>query len=299
MLPVVKNPSSEAETPILQRIAISLQYEGSFFCGWQRQTQGRGQSVQAVLEKAIAALDPHRPIKAIAAGRTDSGVHASGQVVHFDCSGPIPASRWAPALNGRLPSSIRVREAIERPLSWHACYSASYRRYRYTIYNGRRPNLFLAPWSWHRYHRRLDEQAMAQALSALMGEHDFAAFQRAGSRRSHSRTTIQDVNIDRDGDLLSVEIQASGFLYGMVRLLMGQLIAVGEHRLTPKCFEQRWQERRRDEVREAAPPHGLCLLRAGYPEDLFSRGGWYDCQPRFALATCDPPPDPPPWPQNH
>ena len=115
------------------------------------------------------------------------------------------------------------------------------------------PNLFLAPWSWHRYHRRLDEQAMAQALLALMGEHDFAAFQRAGSRRSHSRTTIQDVNIERDGDLLSVEIQASGFLYGMVRLLMGQLIAVGEHRLTPKRFEQRWRECRRDEVREAAP----------------------------------------------
>ena len=83
MLPVVPNPSSEAESPILQRIAISLQYEGSFFCGWQRQTQGRGQSVQAVLEKAIAALDPHRPIKAIAAGRTDAGVHALGQSGHF------------------------------------------------------------------------------------------------------------------------------------------------------------------------------------------------------------------------
>ncbi|MAR52004.1 MAG: tRNA pseudouridine(38-40) synthase TruA [Propionibacteriaceae bacterium] len=293
-----KAPSPEADNASLHRIAISLQYEGSFFCGWQRQQQGRKPSVQAVLEKAIAALDPHRPIQAIAAGRTDSGVHASGQVVHFDCSGPIPASRWAPALNGRLPSSIRVREAIERPLSWHACYSAVYRRYRYTIYNGRRPNLFLAPWSWHRYQKKLDDTAMNQALSELMGEHDFAAFQRAGSRRAHSRTTVHDAKVERNGDLITVEIQASGFLYGMVRLLMGQLIAVGEHRLTPHQFEQRWRERRRDEVREAAPPHGLCLLRAGYPEILFSKGGWYDCQPRFSLGACDPPPDPQPWPQN-
>tara|TARA_B100001063_G_scaffold139543_1_gene130374 strand:- start:170 stop:937 length:768 start_codon:yes stop_codon:yes gene_type:complete len=252
--------------------------------------------VQSVLDKAISALEPHRPIRTVAAGRTDAGVHASGQVVHFDSCGPIPASRWAPALNGRLPSTIRVREAVERPLEWHACYSASYRRYRYTLYNGRRPNLFLAPWSWHRYQRRLDEQAMEQALHGLLGRHDFAAFQRAGSRRSHSRTTVQDVSIQRHGDLIHFEIQASGFLYGMVRLLTGQLVAVGEHRLTPEHFERRWRELRRNEVKDGAPPQGLCLLRAGYPETIFSKGGWYDCQPTFFLASEDPPPDPPQWP---
>lgn len=251
--------------------------------------------MQGVLEQAIADLDPHRPVHAIAAGRTDAGVHAAGQVVHFDSSGPIPASRWAPALNGRLPASIRVREAVERPLSWHACYSATYRRYRYTLYNGRRPNLFLAPWSWHRYQARLDEQAMAEALEGMLGSHDFAAFQRAGSRRAHSRTTIQDVAVQRRGDLIDLEIQASGFLYGMVRLLMGQLVAVGEHRLTPMQFEHRWRERRREEVKDGAPPQGLCLLRAGYADTIFSKGGWYDCQPTFCLATEDPPPDPPGW----
>lgn len=170
---------------------------------------------------------------------------------------------------------------MERPLGWHACYSASYRRYRYTLYNGRRPNLFLAPWSWHRYQSRLDEQAMEQALHGLLGSHDFAAFQRAGSRRSHSRTTIQDVSLQRRGDLIHFEIQASGFLYGMVRLLTGQLVAVGEHRLTPEHFERRWKERRRSEVKDGAPAQGLCLLRAGYSETIFSKGGWYDCQPTF------------------
>ena len=274
-----------------------MQYEGSLFCGWQRQRQGT--SVQGVLENAIAELDPFRPIQAVAAGRTDAGVHAAGQVVHFDCCGPIPASRWAPALNGRLPKSIRVREAVERPLDWHACHSATYRRYRYTIYNGRRPNLFLSPWTWHRYQLRLDESAMAQALEGMLGLHDFSAFMRAGSRRAHARTTIQDVNLERQGDLVVMDIQASGFLYGMVRLLTAQLVAVGEHRLSPSAFEQRWRDRRRHEVKEAAPSQGLCLLRAGYAEAIFSEGGWYDCQPRYFLASSDPPPDPPSMPERH
>ena len=280
-----------AESPDRRRIALSLQYEGSHFCGWQRQRNGR--SVQAVLEAAIAELDPLRPIQTFAAGRTDAGVHAAGQVVHFDCQGPIPARKWAPALNGRLPNTIRVRESVAVPLDWHACYCATYRRYRYTIHNGRRPNRFLTPWAWHRYQMRLDAIRMDAALQGMLGHHDFSAFMRAGSRRANALTTVQEVLVDRQGDMIRVEIQASGFLYGMVRLLMAQLIAVGEHRLSVSGFEQRWRERRRHEVREAAPAHGLCLLRAGYEQEMFTKAGWYDCQPWFFLAEDDPPPDPP------
>ena len=287
--------SATPESPVLRRIALSLQYEGSAFCGWQRQRNGH--SVQAQLEAAIEQLDPHRPIQTFAAGRTDAGVHAAGQVVHFDCGDRIPPSKWAPALNGRLPSTIRVRESVPRPMDWHACYSATYRRYRYTIHNGRRPNLFLAPWSWHRYRLRLDESRMRDALNGMLGLHDFSAFMRAGSRRAHARTTVQEVALVRQGDMLRVEIQASGFLYGMVRLLMAQLVAVGEHRLSVGEFEQRWRQRRRHEVKEAAPGHGLCLLRAGYEDDIFTSAGWYDCQPWFFLAESDPPPDPPPLPE--
>ena len=287
--------SATAEAPIRHRIALCLQYEGSAFCGWQRQRNGH--SVQAALEAAIEQLDPVRPIQTFAAGRTDAGVHAAGQVVHFDCSDRIPPGKWAPALNGRLPATIRVRESVLRPSDWHACYSATYRRYRYTIHNGRRPNLFLTPWTWHRYHHRLDESRMRDALSGMVGLHDFTAFMRAGSRRAHGLTTVQEVELVRQGDLLRVEIQASGFLYGMVRLLMAQLVAVGEHRLTVNGFEQRWRQRRRWEVKEAAPGHGLCLLRAGYAEEIFSRAGWYDGQPWFFLAESDPPPDPPPLPE--
>ena len=275
----------------LQRLALCLQYDGAAFCGWQRQDNAA--SVQERLEQAIAALDPHRPTQVVAAGRTDAGVHAAGQVVHFDAAGPIPAQRWAKALNGRLPPTIRVRAAAAVPPDWHACYGASYRRYRYTIYNAGTPNLFLAPWSWHRYQRRLNESAMAEALEAMLGHHDFAAFQRAGSHRAHSRTTLQEVSLERCGDLITTEIQASGFLYGMVRLLMGQLVAVGEGRLSPQALQERWQQRRRWEVKEASPPHGLCLLRVGYPEAVFPKAAWYDCQPRYRLDFADPPADQP------
>ena len=275
------------ETP-LRRIALCLQYDGSAYCGWQRQP--RAPSVQETLEAALAQLDPRRPAAVVAAGRTDSGVHAAGQVVHFDAVGPIPAQRWPAALNGRLPASIRVRAAAAVPADWHACFSASYRRYRYTIYNGRTPNLFLAPWSWHRYQMRLDEDLIRQALEGMLGRHDFAAFERAGSSRSHSVTTLQEVSVVRRGDLIEVELQASGFLYGMVRLVMGQLVALAEGRIDLASFERRWRTGAREEVKEAAPPQGLCLLRVGYPEEVFPRGAWYDCQPRYLLECSDAPP---------
>ncbi|MFM9087226.1 MAG: tRNA pseudouridine(38-40) synthase TruA [Cyanobium sp.] len=271
-----------------QRIALCLQYDGAAFHGWQRQ---HGQSsVQETLEGAIALLDSASSSRVVAAGRTDRGVHAAAQVVHFDAVGPIPPPRWPKALNGRLPSTIRVRAASAVEPHWHACFSARYRRYRYTIYNGRLPNLFLAPWSWHRYQVRLDEGTMAQALAALLGDHDFSSFQRAGSRRAHGRTTLQEVTLQRQGDLVVAELQASGFLYGMVRLIMGQLVAVGEGRLSPGTFLDRWRRCARHEVKEAAPPHGLTLLRVGYPEPVFPEAAWYDVFPRFQLEFSDPPP---------
>jgi tRNA pseudouridine38-40 synthase len=241
--------------------------------------------VQSALEEALLQLEPGVAHSVVAAGRTDAGVHAAAQVVHFDSVGPIPPHRWPAALNGRLPHSIRIRAAAEVSSAWHACYSAQYRRYRYTIYNARLPNLFLAPWSWHRYKLRLDENLMAAALADIVGEHDFAAFQRAGSRRAHSRTTVQDVSLTRQGDLLVAEIQATGFLYGMVRLLMGQVVAVGEASLSLDAFATRWRSQARHEVREAAPPQGLCLLRVGYPTPIFPPHVWYDSQPRFFLGS--------------
>ena len=270
---------------MINRIALVIQYDGSGFRGWQNQKDSI--TVQGTLEAKIAELDPIRPIKVIAAGRTDSGVHASGQVVHFDSSGPIPINKWASALNGRLPATIKVLEAVGVANNWHACYSAKYRRYRYSIFNGCYPNLFLQNISWHKYRFRLDINLMRLALNDLLGLHDFAAFQKAGSNRSNSLTTVQDVSIFRHGDIVTVEIQASGFLYGMVRLLMGQLVAVGEKRLSLEQFRHRWRQGLRSEVKEAAPPHGLCLIRVGYEKEIFSKEKSFDTFPRFFLPISE------------
>tara|TARA_Y100001968_G_scaffold228329_1_gene211129 strand:- start:182 stop:997 length:816 start_codon:yes stop_codon:yes gene_type:complete len=270
---------------LINRIALVIQYDGSGFSGWQNQKDLR--TIQGTIEDKISDLDPKRPIKVIAAGRTDAGVHASGQVVHFDCSGPIPIHKWPSALNGRLPSSIKVLEAVKVESDWHACYSAKYRRYRYSIFNGSYPNLFIQNISWHKYKIPLDTNLMRHALNDLLGMHDFAAFQKAGSTRTNSVTTVQEVSISRNGDIVTVEIQASGFLYGMVRLLMGQLVAVGEKRLPLQEFKYRWRHSLRSEVKEAAPPHGLCLIRVGYEEKIFSKEKSYDTFPSFSLPIFD------------
>ena len=245
--------------------------------------------MQQTLEQALRELDPSGPALCVAAGRTDTGVHAAGQVVHFDTAGPIPAHRWPKALNGRLPPTVRIRAARQVPADWHACFDATYRRYRYTILNARLPNLFLAPWCWHRYQQRLDQEVMRTVLESMLGEHDFSAFMRAGSRRAHGRTTLQDVLVEREGDLIRVELQASGFLYGMVRLLMAQLVAVAEGRLATDTLLERWRLQQRQAIKESAPAHGLCLLRVGYPQILFNEPEWYDSQPRFHLSVQDSP----------
>tara|TARA_Y100001968_G_C18955812_1_gene525315 strand:+ start:130 stop:546 length:417 start_codon:yes stop_codon:yes gene_type:complete len=128
---------------------------------------------------------------------------------------------------------------------------------------------------------------MREALTDLIGFHDFAAFQKAGSNRTNSLTTVQEVSICRNGDIVTAEIQASGFLYGMVRLLMGQLVAVGERRLTLEDFKFRWRNSLRSEVKESAPPHGLCLIRVGYGDEIFSKEKSFDTFPSFSLPIFD------------
>ena len=250
-----------------RRLALLVQYDGSAYRGWQR--QHNGPTVQATLEHAIRALDPDFTGTAVAAGRTDSGVHAAGQVVHLDVRSPIPVHRWPKALNGCLPADIRVLSASCMPGHWHACFQARSRLYRYKVYNGLQPDLFLRSFSWHRYAVKLDEKRMAAALKPLLGQHDLRAFRRAGSNRSHSRTTVQAVQVVRTGDMVTVDVQCSGFLYGMMRLLLGQLVAIGEGRLGLNVFEQRWRHGCRHEVKEAAPPQGLCLLKVGYGHEIF------------------------------
>lgn len=261
-----------------QRIALVLQYQGTNFLGWQSQAKGR--TVQDELERIIAQTAGH-PTRTHAAGRTDTGVHAAAQVVHFETTSPIPGPRWMKVLNDRLPADMMVRASARVPDEWHARFSAIWRRYRYTIYNDRCPNLFLRPWVWHYYQTELDVEKMQRAIAPLVGYHHLDALQRAGSSRPHAWTEVQAVSCHRRGPFIEIEIQASGFLYGMVRLLVGLLVQVGEGTRSIDDFTHIWQNGERDRVKHAAPAQGLCLLRVGYPESPFPQAAWFEAQPLF------------------
>lgn len=272
----------EHSSPPPQRVALLLQYLGTHFHGWQRQPQHR--SVQGELETALMSV-LGQAITVHGAGRTDSGVHAAAQVAHFDVTGTgIAPERWAQVLNARLPKDLLIRASAAVPANWHARFSALWRRYRYTIYTDQWPNLFARQFSWHYYREPLEETLIQRALTPLLGRHHLAAFHRAGSSRPHSWVEVQGVECYRRGPILTLEIQASGFLYGMVRLLVGLLVEVGSRQRSLEQFQEIWMQQRRELVKYAAPPQGLCLLRVGYPDPLFPPNLWFDSQPLLSFS---------------
>jgi tRNA pseudouridine38-40 synthase len=249
-----------------EKVALLIQYVGTNYHGWQRQPNQV--TIQEEIERAIASVVGH-PVTIYGAGRTDAGVHATAQVAHFNYSGPVPAEKWAKIINGRLPDGILIRASKSVPPDWHARFSALWRRYRYTLYTDPTPNLFVKPYTWHYYYQTLSESLIQAALNPLIGKHDLAAFERAGSNRSHAWVEVQAVECYRRGAFLHLEIQADGFLYGMVRLLVGMLVEVGTGVRSLENFTAIWQNQRRDLVKYSAPAQGLCLLRVGYQPPPF------------------------------
>lgn len=264
------------------RVAMVVQYKGTAFHGWQRQRTER--TVQSEIENAIASII-NTQATVHGAGRTDTGVHAAAQVAHFVAPKVIPANRWASILNDRMKEDIVIRASAAVADDWHAQFSAEWRRYRYTFYTGRYPNLFVAPYVWHYYYQPLDATLMDSALRPLLGYHNLAAFHRAGSDRAHSWVEVQAVKCDRQGPFVQIELQAKGFLYGMVRLVVGLMVQVGQGQLSPVEFTNLWRHQRRDLVKYSAPPQGLCLLRVGYADFPFSPEVWVDTQPQFLLTS--------------
>jgi tRNA pseudouridine38-40 synthase len=263
------------------RVALVVQYLGTHFHGWQRQPKQR--TVQEEIETALQSVLGY-PVTLHAAGRTDAGVHAAAQVAHFDAAGVIPAHRWASILNNRLPEDVLIRASAEVPMSWHARFSALWRRYRYTLYTDPCPNIFVRSLTWHYYYTPLNADLIQKALDPLIGRHHLAAFHRAGSSRPHSWVEVQAAECIQDGAFLHIEVQASGFLYGMMRLLVGLLVQVGQGLRSPDSFTELWISEQRDQVRYAAPPQGLCLLRVGYPELPFPKELWFNTQPKFTFV---------------
>ncbi|KAF0165146.1 MAG: tRNA pseudouridine38-40 synthase [Rhodocyclaceae bacterium] len=212
------------------RIVLGLEYEGSDFCGWQ--SQAGGGAVQNVLESALSIV-ADAPTRVVCAGRTDAGVHALAQVVHFDTEAVRPDSAWVRGVNAHLPDSVAVRWAQPVSGEFHARFSARGRRYRYLLLNrAERPGLMARRVGW--FHRPLDADAMGAAAGLLLGEHDFSAFRSIECQAKSPVKTLRRADVTRHGDLLVFEFEASAFLHHMVRNLVGTLAYVGKGAYSPE-----------------------------------------------------------------
>ena len=250
------------------RIAIGIEYDGTGYNGWQRQKSGIG--VQQRVEEALSKVADH-PVDVVCAGRTDTGVHASGQVAHFDTSSQRSRRGWLLGANSTLPDDICVTWVRSVGDGFHARYSADARHYRYRILN----RLVRSALDRHRawwVHQPLDAAAMHRAAQALLGEHDFSAFRAAGCQASSPHRNIHSIEVVRDGDWITLNVAANAFLQHMVRNLTGTLVATGtgEQSVTWPAEVLASRDRRRAGV--AAPPHGLTLVHVDYPDEAFDEG---------------------------
>lgn len=242
------------------RIALGLEYDGSAFCGWQ--TQPAGCSVQDSLERALAAIAA-TPVDVTCAGRTDAGVHASWQVVHFEATAARPLTAWVRGVNAHLPPSISVLWAREVGDGFHSRFSAEARSYRYVLLpRVSRPGLDAGRVGW--WHGELDVGAMRQAAGCLIGEHDFSAFRAAECQSRSPVRRIEHLDIRERGDLLAIDLTANAFLHHMVRNIVGSLVYVGAGRQPPEWIESLLRGRDRRRAAPTFAPDGLYLTGVRY-----------------------------------
>lgn len=244
----------------LRTVRLTLEYDGTHFVGWQRQAQGR--SVQAEVERAVAELT-RVPARVVAAGRTDAGVHALGQVAHFRTTSPLPPERIVAGLNALLPPDIAVRQAADAPAQFHARRDARFRVYRYAILCRPTPSALLRPYA-HHVRVPLGREAMRQALTRLAGAHDFRAFRALGTPAGSSRCTLFVADLADRGDLLLLTFAADRFLRHMVRMMVGTLLRVGRGALSPEEVTRLLASGGDGSAGPAAPPQGLYLVYVGY-----------------------------------
>jgi tRNA pseudouridine38-40 synthase len=244
----------------MRNIKLVLSYDGTDFSGWQRQPNRR--TVQKVLEEALGRLTGVEPATN-ASGRTDAGVHALGQVVHFYTASRHQPEVFVKALNAQLPRDVRVLEAAEMPQAFHATLDAKAKLYRYIIDNGRIADPFQLRYSWHVY-PPLDVTVMNRAGEALRGRHDFHSFETHWPNRTSSVRTISHIAVSRMGRFVWIDVEADGFLYNMVRAITGTLMLVGAGRREESWVAEVLAALDRAEAGPTAPPQGLFLVRVRY-----------------------------------
>ncbi len=256
----------------MPRYRISVEYDGGPFVGWQR--QDTGPSIQAALEDAVFAFSGER-VLVQGAGRTDAGVHARGQVAHFDLVADKPTEEVRGALNYHLkPNPIAVPAVEIAPEGFHARFSATWRRYLYRILNRRtRPGIDHG-FVWHGP-VPLDAAAMGQAAAVLVGKHDFNSFRSVSCQAKSSLKTLDLLAVRREGEEVRIEVGARSFLHNQVRILVGTLQLVGRGQWTKADVEEALAARDRTRAGPTAPPQGLCLMEVRYqgPPDGGPSGG--------------------------
>jgi len=244
----------------MRNIKLILCYDGTHFHGWQRQPGLR--TVQEVLDDAILQLTG-APAVTSASGRTDAGVHALGQVVHFLTASRHSTETFVRALNALLPCDVRVLTAEEKPQAFHATLDARSKRYRYAIDNGLFASPFQLRYSWH-VHPPLDAAAMARAGGALLGRHDFHSFETEWPNRTSSVRTILDLTVERADSFVTIEIEADGFLYNMARSIAGTLMLVGSGKRPETWVSDVLAAESRSQAGPTAPAKGLFLVKVCY-----------------------------------
>jgi tRNA pseudouridine38-40 synthase len=247
-------PERAPRDPAAKRFRATVEYDGTEFAGFQVQPEAR--TVQGELEAALARLSGGARQPVDGAGRTDAGVHATGQVIAFTYAGALSAAALAEALNGTLPPDVAVRDVRRAPARFHPRYAARYRDYRYTVWNGPRSPLRERTTLWVR--TPLDTAAMARAATAFEGRHDFSAF---GGADPQPVRTVHAVRVRRSGDLVTIDVRADAFLRGMVRRMVAALLAVGKGRIAEANVAEALRGRKPALAGAAAPARGLCLRR--------------------------------------
>lgn len=246
------------------RLAAGVEYDGSYFHGWQE--QGDLATVQLEVERALSAVADEK-IKVICAGRTDAGVHATQQIIHFDTTAERPLHSWLFGVNSNLPSTVSVRWLQPVSDDFHARFSAISRRYHYYIYNQRIRSALL--WRYTTWQcLPLEVQLMQTAAQCLIGEHDFSSF-RASQCQSHSPIRkIDFINLTRQGDIICLDIQANAFLQHMVRNIAGVLMSIGSGKKPASWIDEVLHAKARAQGGVTAQPNGLYLVEVGYPAEF-------------------------------
>ena len=244
----------------MRRIMLVLAYDGTDFYGYQVQNDDR--TVQKVLEDAIFKLTGER-VKSVASGRTDSGVHAEGQVVHFDTNSTVPGSKFKDALNSLLDKDVKVLKSKEVSADFHARYSAKSKVYKYSIYNGEIENPLNNRYATF-YPYKIDFDKINDAIKEIVGTHDFKCFLASGSQVKNTVRTVEYIKVAKKGKLVTFTVKGNGFLYNMVRIIVGTLLEISQGRLTVANLKNAVELKERKLVGKTMPPNGLQLYKVYY-----------------------------------